>query len=69
MRQLVRAALPLGEGTVLDPFMGSGSTVAAALACGLPAIGLEQRHDYFAMAVQAVPELACLRTDEDGNGN
>jgi site-specific DNA-methyltransferase (adenine-specific) len=25
LRQLVRAALPLGEGTILDPFMGSGS--------------------------------------------
>jgi len=30
MRQLVRAALPLGRGVILDPFMGAGSTVAAA---------------------------------------
>ncbi|MBX9738341.1 MAG: site-specific DNA-methyltransferase, partial [Phycisphaerales bacterium] len=27
MRRLVWAALPLGEGVIVDPFMGSGSTV------------------------------------------
>lgn len=32
MRQIVRASLPLGEGLVLDPFMGAGSTIAAAIA-------------------------------------
>lgn len=61
MRQLVRASLPLGEGTVLDPFMGSGSTVAAALACGLRSIGLESNPDYFEMAKKAIPRLARLR--------
>jgi DNA modification methylase len=30
MRQIVRASLPLGSGIVLDPFMGAGSTIAAA---------------------------------------
>jgi site-specific DNA-methyltransferase (adenine-specific) len=28
LRQVVHAALPLGEGIIVDPFMGSGSTVA-----------------------------------------
>jgi site-specific DNA-methyltransferase (adenine-specific) len=60
MRQLVRAALPLGRGRILDPFMGSGSTIAAACACGLSSIGLEANADYFAMAQQAIPELARL---------
>src|SRR5262249_4614556 len=50
LRQLVRAALPLGEGVVLDPFMGSGSTVAAASACGLQSIGLEVNAEYFQLA-------------------
>jgi site-specific DNA-methyltransferase (adenine-specific) len=68
LRQLVRAALPLGEGTILDPFMGSGSTVAAALACGLSCIGLEQNREYFDMAVRAVPALAMLSVDEENNG-
>ena len=47
MRQLVRASLPLGHGTILDPFMGSGSTVAAARAEGLHAIGVESSRDYY----------------------
>lgn len=61
MRQVVRAALPLGEGTILDPFMGSGSTVAAAVACGYDAIGLERSPEYFEMARKAVPLLAALK--------
>ena len=60
LRQLVRAALPLGEGTILDPFMGSGSTVAAATACELKSIGLELRDEYFSMAKSAIPRLADL---------
>jgi site-specific DNA-methyltransferase (adenine-specific) len=60
MRQLVRAALPLGEGVVLDPFMGSGSTVAAASALGLQSIGIEHNEEYFRMAGKAVPRLAEL---------
>lgn len=58
LRQLVRAALPLEEGIILDPFMGSGSTIAAATACGLKSIGLEQNKEYFQMAQQAIPILA-----------
>ena len=60
LRQIVRAALPLGEGTILDPFMGSGSTIAAATACGLKSIGLELRGEYFSMAESAIPRLADL---------
>jgi site-specific DNA-methyltransferase (adenine-specific) len=64
MRQLVSAALPLKEGTLLDPFMGSGSTVAAASACGLSAIGLESNAEYYRLAMQAVPKLANLQVAE-----
>ncbi len=60
LRQIARAALPLGQGTILDPFMGSGSTIAAATACGLKSIGLELRAEYFTMAESAVPKLAEL---------
>src|SRR5690349_15931305 len=60
LRQIVRASLPLSEGTLLDPFMGSGSTIAAATACGLKSIGLEEKSDYFSMAQRAIPQLAAL---------
>ncbi|MGK2942096.1 MAG: DNA-methyltransferase [Immundisolibacter sp.] len=66
MRQMVFAALPLGKGVVADPFMGSGSTVAAAEAMGIHAIGSERQLDYFNMAKGAVPQLAMLGKNSDG---
>lgn len=60
MRQVAYAALPLGKGVIADPFMGSGSTVAAAEAMGLHAIGAERYLDYFSLAAKAVPKLAAL---------
>ncbi len=62
MRQIVRAALPLGEGTVLDPFLGGGSTIAAALAVGYQSIGLELDPHYFELASAGIPKLAALKT-------
>ena len=67
LRQLVKAALPLGKGVILDPFMGSGSTIAAALACGLDSIGLEVNREFFDMAQRAIPKLAAYRP-LNGNG-
>ncbi len=64
LRQLVRAALPLGEGVLLDPFMGSGSTIAAASACRLRSVGLEANQEYFRMAAAAIPALAALVSNE-----
>ena len=57
LRQIVRAALPLGEGTVLDPFAGSGSTLAAAEAVGYTSTGLENDAEYFDLARDAIPKL------------
>ena len=57
LRQLVRGVLPLGEGVVLDPFCGAGSTLAAAEAVDYRSIGIESDPVYFAMACQAVPRL------------
>lgn len=65
MRQIVRAALPLGQGIILDPFMGSGSTIAAANALSLDSIGLEADEEYFSLAKRAVPKLASLRVNGD----
>ncbi|WP_226382788.1 DNA-methyltransferase [Burkholderia mayonis] len=60
MRQVVRAVLPLGEGTVLDPFMGAGSTLAAANAVGYDSCGVELDQQFFELATEAVPKLAAL---------
>src|SRR6202049_443448 len=57
MRQLVRAALPLSKGVILDPFMGSGSTIAAAVAVGYTSIGIEKDSAYFAVAMKSIPAL------------
>lgn len=58
LRQIVRAALPLGAGILYDPFAGSGSTLAAAQAIGYAAIGTERDSRYFEMGCTAFAELA-----------
>ncbi len=65
LRQVVRAALPLGYGLIADPFMGAGSTVAAAEAQGLSCIGIERFADYFELSKQAVPKLASLTFESE----
>lgn len=49
MDYLIRLVTPEG-GTVLDPFMGSGSTGIAALEGGWDFIGIEKEEEYFEIA-------------------
>jgi len=65
LREIVRAVLPLGEGLVLDPFAGAGSTLAAAEGVGYRSVGIEKDEHYFLMACDAIPKLARLTP----NGN
>jgi site-specific DNA-methyltransferase (adenine-specific) len=65
MRRVVRGVLPLGEGIVLDPFAGSGSTLAAAEAVGYASLGVERDPAYFDLAAEAIPRLAGLKTAGD----
>lgn len=60
LRRIVRAVLPLGEGTVLDPFAGSGSTLAAAEAVGYDSIGVEVAPQYIEVAKASIPALSVL---------
>lgn len=60
LRQIVRAALPLGAGTILDPFAGSGSTLAAANAVGYSSVGLESDANYVSVATTAIAKLGAL---------
>ena len=58
LRTIVRAALPQDSGILLDPFAGSGSTLAAANALGLRAIGVERDESYFDVSKDAIPRLS-----------
>jgi site-specific DNA-methyltransferase (adenine-specific) len=60
LRLLVRAALPVGEGVIVDPFMGSGSTIAACEAVGARGIGVERYRDYYELAASAIPHLQAV---------
>lgn len=64
LRKLIRGVLPLGKGVVLDPFAGSGSTLAAAEAVGYQSIGVEKEAEFFSVAAAAIPKLAALSMRE-----
>lgn len=56
MRYLVRLVCARG-GTVLDPFMGSGSTLCACVAEGMYGVGVEQSREYADIAVDRLKEM------------
>ncbi len=64
MREIVRASLPLGEGRILDPCMGGGSTIAAAENVGYESVGVEIDERYYQMAVAGIPLLTTLYCGE-----
>ncbi len=64
LRQLVYAVLPLGEGIILDPFMGSGTTVLVANRMKRHSIGIDLVPEYYDMVKEQVKpvELYLLET-------
>ncbi|NOT61316.1 MAG: site-specific DNA-methyltransferase [Acidobacteria bacterium] len=60
LRILVRSLLPLGEGKILDPFCGSGSTIAACLSVGYQTIGVESDEAYYSALKENIQRLAAL---------
>ena len=63
LRQLVRAALPVSRGTILDPFAGAGSTLGACEHLRINGIGIEQDAEYFDIAKRAIPALALVKAE------
>lgn len=59
LRFFCRMLMPT-EGVLLDPFMGSGSTIAACDAIGVNSIGLELDSEYFSSAKNSIPALTRL---------
>jgi len=59
MRYLCRLVTPKG-GTVLDPFMGSGSTGMAAKDEGFEFIGIEREKEYFEIAEKRINSASPL---------
>ena len=57
MRWICRLLTPKG-GTLLDPFMGSGSTLKAAVLENFTCIGIEMDADYFAIAEARVAHVS-----------
>lgn len=56
MRYLIRLVTPEG-GTVLDPFLGSGTTAVAAALEGRRFIGIEREAEYVKMAKQRIKAI------------
>ena len=67
LRQLAHAALPLERGVILDPFAGSGSTLAAANHLGYRSIGVELSSSYLEIATAAIPGLQSIRCPDKPN--
>lgn len=61
MQYLIRMITPPG-GTVLDPFMGSGSTLVAAQTLGFKFIGIEQDEEYVKIAERRIEATGALFT-------
>ena len=66
MRYLCRLVTPPG-GTVLDPFMGSGSTGKAAILEGFKFLGIEREAEYLAIA-QARCQSVCNKVGGETDG-
>lgn len=60
LRQVISGILPLKEGVLLDPFAGSGSTLAAANHTGYESVGIEKDQHFFNVAKLAMGELSRL---------
>jgi DNA modification methylase len=69
LRQLAWAALPLSKGKILDPFAGSGSTLAAAEALGYESVGIEVDEEYSDLAREVVPQLARIPNESECGGD
>ena len=60
LRVLARTLLPLGEGVLLEPFAGSGSTLGACKAIGYDAVGVEIDEAYYNALESNIAQFAAM---------
>jgi site-specific DNA-methyltransferase (adenine-specific) len=65
LEQLIRVVSPDG-GTILDPFMGSGSTGVACRSINRNFIGIERDAGYFGIAIKRIDVGSCLAPNAQG---
>jgi len=58
LRPLIRMLMPTRRGLLYEPFMGSGSTCAAACAEGVRSVGTEIDEAFYHLARRALPALS-----------
>jgi site-specific DNA-methyltransferase (adenine-specific) len=56
LSEILRMAPPQGDGDVLDPFLGSGSTLVAAKSRGLRCVGVEVEERYCEIAAKRLAQ-------------
>ena len=65
--------LPTSSGTILDPYMGSGTTLVAAVKLGRRCIGIEIEPKYYAIAKARITQAIQERDNDlfttDGKPN
>lgn len=66
LRILARTLLPTGDGVILEPFAGSGSTIAACEAIGYESVGVEFDDHHFKKMHKNIKELSSLYSDFKG---
>ena len=62
MRRLILATTRRGD-VVLDPFLGSGTTLAAARALGRFGVGIEQKAEYVDIARERIAKIRVSKSD------
>ena len=60
---LIESGRTMDTGIILDPFAGSGSTLAAAHHLSIECIGIEKDAEFYTLALEAIPKLSALYTE------
>jgi DNA modification methylase len=64
MEYLIKLVMPPSGGILLDPFVGSGSTLVAAKRLGFSAVGIEKQAEYVEIAKARI-EITVFRKESD----